>query len=122
MPIMVNATARKASSNALVPPIRATMSRAALLSPNSSPMPCTTLPISKPYRQRPTVHSTSAARSSRHARPKALPSAGPAVPGPGRSAMSPAPTSRPASSRYAATVSAVAVTKCSSRTHHRSPA
>ena len=76
MPIMVNATAMKACSSALVPPIRATMSRATALSPSSSPMPCTTLPISRPYRHRPTVHSSSAPRSSRHASPKTLRSAG----------------------------------------------
>ena len=98
MASMQNAAATNACSTTWVPPIRTTMSRAAS-PPSSSPMPCTMLPISNPYRHNPTVHSTRAPRSNRHASPKALRSNRVAPAGPGRSAISPAPTSRPASSR-----------------------
>ena len=48
MPSIAKATAMNACSMDSVPPRRATMSRAALLVPSSSPMPCTTLPITSP--------------------------------------------------------------------------
>ena len=76
MPTMLKATATNACSIASVPPSRATMSRTVALLPISSPMPLTTLPISRPYATSPTVHSTRAPRLSRHANPVGPCSAG----------------------------------------------
>jgi hypothetical protein len=96
---MVNATATNASSMAAPPPNRTTTSRATALVPTSSAIPCTTLPINKPYKHSPTVHTSSAPRSSRSATPNGPLRIGPATGAPGRSANNPAPTSRRANNR-----------------------
>jgi hypothetical protein len=78
---MVNATAMKACPKAVVPPRRALVSRCAAVAHLVADA-VHDAATSRPYRHRPTVHSRSAPRSSRHASPKTPRSAAAAVPGP----------------------------------------